>query len=161
MPSKRPAARPVAPAEAAKANPLALDEQLCFAVYSTMLSLNKVYRGLLHDLDLTYLQYLVMLVLWERDGINVSEICTRLSLETTTLTPLLKRLEARGLVQRVRSASDERQVIVSLTAEGRALHKKARALPACVAEAMALEPGDIGRLRDELLALRSNLDRNA
>ena len=158
MPSKRPAAPPV---EAARTSPLALDEQLRFAVYSTMLSLNKVYRGLLHDLDLTYLQYLVMLVLWEKDGINVSEICGRLSLETTTLTPLLKRLETRGLIQRVRSASDERQVIVSLTTEGRALHKKARALPACVAEAMALEPGEIGKLRDELLALRSNLDRNA
>ena len=72
-----------------------------------------------------------------------------------------ERLEARGLIQRVRSASDERQVIVSLTTEGRAMHKKARALPACVAEAMALEPQDIGNLRDQLLALRSNLDRNA
>ncbi|MDP9891526.1 DNA-binding MarR family transcriptional regulator [Variovorax boronicumulans] len=158
MPSKRPA---VPPAEAPATNPLALDEQLCFAVYSTMLSLNKVYRGLLRDLDLTYLQYLVMLVLWEKDSVNVSEICKRLALETTTLTPLLKRLEARGLIQRVRSASDERQVIVSLTTEGRAMHKKARALPACVAEAMALEPQDIGNLRDQLLALRSNLDRNA
>ena len=158
MPAKHlPAQRAAAP----HGDALALDEQLCFALYSTMLSLNKVYRGLLHDLDLTYLQYLVMLVLWEKDGINVSEICGRLSLETTTLTPLLKRLETRGLIQRVRSASDERQVIVSLTAEGRALHKKARALPACVAEAMALEPGEIGKLRDELLALRSNLDRNA
>jgi len=93
MPAKRSSsARAVAPS----ADRLTLDEQLCFSVYSTMLSLNKVYRGLLRDLDLTYLQYLVMLVLWERDGLNVSEICTRLSLETTTLTPLLKRLEARA-----------------------------------------------------------------
>ncbi|ADU37956.1 MarR family winged helix-turn-helix transcriptional regulator [Variovorax paradoxus] len=158
MPSKH---LPAQPADAPVSDPLALDEQLCFAVYSTMLSLNKVYRGLLRDLDLTYLQYLVMLVLWEKDSVNVSEICKRLALETTTLTPLLKRLEARGLIQRVRSASDERQVIVSLTTEGRAMHKEARALPACVAEAMALEPQDIGNLRDQLLALRSNLDRNA
>ena len=158
MPSKR---LPAKPATAPQSDSLALDEQLCFAVYSTMLSLNKVYRGLLRDLDLTYLQYLVMLVLWEKDSVNVSEICKRLALETTTLTPLLKRLEVRGLIQRVRSALDERQVIVSLTAEGRALHGKARALPTCVAEAMALGPKEIGGLRDQLLALRSNLDRYA
>lgn len=158
MPSKH---LPAQSADARVSDPLALDEQLCFAVYSTMLSLNKVYRGLLRDLDLTYLQYLVMLVLWEKDSVNVSEICKRLALETTTLTPLLKRLEVRGLVQRVRSASDERQVIVSLTAEGRAMHAKASGLPSCVAQAMALNPKEIGTLRDQLLALRSNLDRNA
>ena len=158
MPAKRTTAQST---EASGSNALALDEQLCFAVYSTMLSLNKVYRGLLRDLDLTYLQYLVMLVLWEQDGINVSEICARLSLETTTLTPLLKRLEARGLIRRVRSATDERQVIVSLTAEGRALRGKAKALPSCLAQAMELPPKDIVKLRTQLRTLRSNLDRNA
>ncbi|WPH22594.1 MarR family winged helix-turn-helix transcriptional regulator [Variovorax paradoxus] len=158
MPSKRPSAQSF---DAPAADPLALDEQLCFTLYSTMLSLNKVYRGLLRDLDLTYLQYLVMLVLWEQDGVNVSEICTRLALETTTLTPLLKRLEARGLIQRVRSASDERQVIVSLTAEGRALRSRAKALPSCVAQAMELPPKEIAKLRSQLLTLRANLDKNA
>ncbi|MBB4225157.1 MarR family winged helix-turn-helix transcriptional regulator [Variovorax guangxiensis] len=157
-----PAKRITAPStEAPASNALALDEQLCFAVYSTMLSLNKVYRGLLRDLDLTYLQYLVMLVLWEKDEINVSEICTRLALETTTLTPLLKRLEARGLIQRVRSPKDERQVIVSLTADGRALRAKAQGLPGCVAQAMELSPEQIGELRTRLLGLRTSLDRNA
>ena len=158
MPSKQLPAKSV---DAPEGYSLALDEQLCFTLYSTMLSLNKVYRGLLRDLDLTYLQYLVMLVLWEQDGVNVSEICTRLALETTTLTPLLKRLEARGLIQRVRSASDERQVIVSLTPEGRTLRGKAKALPSCVAQAMELPPKDIVKLRAQLLTLRSNLDRNA
>ncbi|MET3180840.1 UNVERIFIED_ORG: DNA-binding MarR family transcriptional regulator [Variovorax guangxiensis] len=158
MPAKRSTAQP---ADASASNPLALDEQLCFAVYSTMLSLNKVYRGLLRDLDLTYLQYLVMLVLWEKDEINVSEICSRLALETTTLTPLLKRLEARGLIQRARSSRDERQVIVSLTADGRALHTKARGLPGCVAQAMELSPDQIGALRTQLLEMRASLDRNA
>lgn len=158
MPAKRSTAQPV---NAPASNSLVLDEQLCFAVYSTMLSLNKVYRGLLRDLDLTYLQYLVMLVLWEKDEINVSEICTRLSLETTTLTPLLKRLEARGLIQRVRSPRDERQVIVSLTAGGRALRAKAQGLPGCVAQAMELSPDQIGALRTQLLGLRAGLDRNA
>jgi DNA-binding MarR family transcriptional regulator len=158
MPAKRTTAQST---EASGSNALALDGQLCFAVYSTMLSLNKVYRGLLRDLDLTYLQYLVMLVLWEKDEINVSEICTRLSLETTTLTPLLKRLEARGLIQRVRSPRDERQVIVSLTAGGRALRAKAQGLPGCVAQAMELSPDQIGALRTQLLGLRASLDRNA
>jgi len=158
MPAKRSTAQPV---DAPASNSLVLDEQLCFAVYSTMLSLNKVYRGLLRDLDLTYLQYLVMLVLWEKDEINVSEICTRLSLETTTLTPLLKRLEARGLIQRVRSPRDERQVIVSLTAGGRALRAKVQGLPGCVAQAMELSPDQIGALRTQLLGLRASLDRNA
>ena len=158
MPAKRSTAQPV---DAPASNSLVLDEQLCFTVYSTMLSLNKVYRGLLRDLDLTYLQYLVMLVLWEKDEINVSEICTRLSLETTTLTPLLKRLEARGLIQRVRSPRDERQVIVSLTAGGRALRAKAQGLPGCVAQAMELSPDQIGALRTQLLGLRASLDRNA
>jgi DNA-binding MarR family transcriptional regulator len=158
MPSKRSTAQPV---DAPASDALSLDEQLCFTIYSTMLSLNKVYRGLLRDLDLTYLQYLVMLVLWEKDEINVSEICTRLSLETTTLTPLLKRLEARGLIQRVRSPRDERQVIVSLTAGGRALRAKAHGLPGCVAQAMELSPEQIGALRTQLLGLRASLDRNA
>lgn len=89
---------------------LKLDAQLCFALYSTLLGVNKVYRTLLRELDLTYPQYLVMLVLWERDERNVSDICNQLYLETATLTPLLKRLEARGLVNRRRSPSDERQV---------------------------------------------------
>ncbi|MBT2324953.1 MarR family transcriptional regulator [Variovorax paradoxus] len=158
MPSKRSSAKPAASQDGAS---LLLGDQLCFTLYSTMLSLNKVYRGLLRDLDLTYLQYLVMLVLWEQDGVNVSEICTRLSLETTTLTPLLKRLEVRGLVQRARSASDERQVIVSLAPAGRALRAKARSLPGRVAQAMELSPSEIVALRNQLQSLRSSLDRNA
>lgn len=140
---------------------LSLKAQLCFTIYSTMLSLNKVYRGLLRGLDLTYLQYLVMLVLWEKDGINVSEICMRLALETATLTPLLKRLQARSLIERARSASDERQVIGSLTAEGRALHAKAQGLPGCVAQVMELSPPEIAALRGQLLTLRASLGKNA
>ena len=94
---------------------LALDQQLCFALYSTMLGVQKVYRGLLKDLGLTYPQYLVMLVLWERNELTVSEIGERLFLDSPTLTPLLKRMEAAGFVARNRSGADERQVIVSLT----------------------------------------------
>ena len=134
-----------------------VQEQLCFAVYSTMLGLNRAYRPLLDKLELTYPQYLVMLVLWKRDELIVSEISQQLFLDTPTLTPLLKRLEARGLISRRRSTRDERQVIITLTAQGRALHQQAREVPACLAAAMKLSPAQIGALRDQLLALRGNL----
>ena len=138
-----------------------LDEQLCFAVYSTMLGLNKVYRKLLKDLGLTYPQYLVMLVLWESDARTVSAIGERLFLDSPTLTPLLKRLEVLGLVSRRRSESDERQVIVSLTAAGRRLQGKAKGVPGCVAAAMECSPAQIGDLRARLADLRNVLMKNA
>lgn len=136
---------------------LRLGAQLCFALYSTLLGVNKVYRSLLRELDLTYPQYLVMLVLWEKDEVNVSEICDELYLETTTLTPLLKRLEKRDLIDRRRSSRDERQVIVSLTAEGRALEGKVAHIPGCVAAASGLTIDEIVDLRSKLFGLRSNL----
>ncbi|TXD76612.1 MarR family transcriptional regulator, partial [Mitsuaria sp. TWR114] len=104
--------------------PQQIDEQLCFAIYSTMLGLNKVYRELLKDLDITYPQYLVMLVLWERDGLTVGEIAERVFLDSPTVTPLLKRLEAAGLVSRDRSPQDERQVLITLTPAGRGLRQR-------------------------------------
>jgi DNA-binding MarR family transcriptional regulator len=138
-------------------NPLALDQQLCFAVYSTMLGFNKVYRPLLKDLGLTYPQYLVMLVLWEGDGLTVSQIGERLFLDSPTLTPLLKRLEAGGLVSRQRSGTDERQVIVSLTTAGRRLQTRAKDVPGCIAAAMQCTPEAAVALRANLAALRSAL----
>ena len=134
-----------------------LDAQLCFAVYSTMLGFNKVYRKLLKALGLTYPQYLVMLVLWEHNGLRVSEIGERLFLDFPTLTPLLKRLEVQGLVTRRRSASDERQVIVSLTEAGAALKAQAADVPGCVATALDCSLETIGDLRSRLVALRNNL----
>ncbi|MCG6207499.1 MarR family transcriptional regulator [Rhodopseudomonas sp. HC1] len=134
-----------------------LENQLCFALYSTLLGVNKVYRSLLREFDLTYPQYLVMLVLWEKDRVNVSEICDQLFLETTTLTPLLKRLEARGLVSRKRSAEDERQVIVSLTDEGRALRQQLKHVPDCVGAAMGGSLEDIVDLRSKLTQVRTQL----
>ncbi|MFT8212069.1 MAG: MarR family winged helix-turn-helix transcriptional regulator [Symbiopectobacterium sp.] len=107
-----------------------LDGQLCFALYSANLAMNKVYRKQLAALSLTYPQYLVMLVLWERDGLTVSELGERLYLDSATLTPLLKRLQQSGLVSRTRSAEaeDERQVLIRLTEEGNVLQQKARAI---------------------------------
>ena len=136
---------------------LKLDAQLCFALYSTLLGVNKVYRTLLRELDLTYPQYLVMLVLWERDERNVSDICSLLYLETATLTPLLKRLEARGLVNRRRSPSDERQVIVSLSEAGRALYAQVQHSPGCMCESLSCSQDDIVALRKQLLTLRDAL----
>jgi MarR family transcriptional regulator, organic hydroperoxide resistance regulator len=134
-----------------------LENQLCFALYSTLLGVNKVYRSLLREFDLTYPQYLVMLVLWEKDRVNVSEVCGQLYLETTTLTPLLKRLEARGLISRKRSAEDERQGIVSLTDQGRALRQQLKHVPDCLGAAMGGSLDDIVELRNKLTKVRSHL----
>ncbi|MCS0588875.1 MarR family winged helix-turn-helix transcriptional regulator [Massilia norwichensis] len=137
-----------------------LDEQLCFALYSTGLAMNKVYRKLLRKLDLTYPQYLVMLVLWEREGVSVSEIGARLFLDSATLTPLLKRLEAAGLVARTRSAQDERQVVVSLTDAGRAMRGEAASIQEGVLCAAACAPGDLVALKQQLESLRGKLADN-
>jgi DNA-binding MarR family transcriptional regulator len=137
-----------------------LSEQLCFAVYSTGLAMNKLYRKLLRDLGLTYPQYLVMLVLWERDKINVSEIGEQLFLDSATLTPLLKRLESSGLLTRVRAAMDDRQVIIALTEEGRELKQRAKSLPnsvMCASECTVLE---LAALRTQINSLREKLMRN-
>jgi DNA-binding MarR family transcriptional regulator len=138
-----------------------LDQQLCFAVYSTMLGLNKVYRKLLKGMGLTYPQYLVMLVLWEHRELTVSEIGAKIFLDSPTLTPLLKRLEANGLVMRQRSSSDERQVVVSLTAAGRRLQARAKEIPGCVAAAMECSVPEIDALRTRLVDMRSVLLKNA
>jgi DNA-binding MarR family transcriptional regulator len=138
-------------------NPPLLDEQVCFALYSTGLAMNKVYRKLLRKLDLTYPQYLVMMVLWERDGVSVSSIGERLFLDSATLTPLLKRLQAAGLVARTRSAQDERQVMVSLTDAGRAMRQEAAAVQEGVLCAAACEPADLIALKQQLERLRGKL----
>ena len=98
---------------------LRLDNQICFAVYSAAHAFNRVYKPLLDRLGLTYPQYLVMLSLWERDGVPLKDIGERLFLDSGTLTPLLKRLETAGLVKRTRSTEDERQVLIALTPQGR------------------------------------------
>src|SRR5271166_7191954 len=103
---------------------LMLGNQLCFAIYSTAHAFNRVYKPLLDRLGLTYPQYLVMLVLWEGDGLPVKDIGERLHLDSGTLTPLLKRLEAAQLVKRTRGTEDERQVLIALTPQGQALREK-------------------------------------
>ncbi|HXP01813.1 MAG TPA: MarR family transcriptional regulator [Luteibacter sp.] len=140
--------------------PRTLDGQLCFALYSANLAMGKLYRQLLAKLDLTYPQYLVMLVLWEGDGITVSDLGERLFLDSATLTPLLKRLQAAGLVQRTRGTQDERQVIVTLTDEGSALREKAGYVPEDVFCATGCEIDELSGLKHQLETLRSSLIDN-
>jgi DNA-binding MarR family transcriptional regulator len=138
--------------------PLLLGNQLCFAVYSTAHAFNRAYKPLLDRLGLTYPQYLVMLVLWERDGVPVKDIGERLLLDSGTLTPLLKRLEAAELVKRTRSTEDERQVLIALTPRGQALKEKARAVPQAILAASACSIGELSAMKNELVALRDRLN---
>ncbi|TXT41156.1 MAG: hypothetical protein FD135_615 [Comamonadaceae bacterium] len=140
---------------------LLLGDQLCFALYSTMLGMNKVYRKLLRELGVTYPQYLVLLVLWERDAMTVSEIGERLFLDSATLTPLLKRMETLGVLARVRAKADERQVIISLTPQGRELQQRAKAVPEGAFCATGCSPDELAAMRDQLLVLRERLFKNA
>jgi DNA-binding MarR family transcriptional regulator len=136
---------------------LRLDNQLCFAVYSASLAMTKLYKPLLEKLHLTYPQYLVMLVLWERDGLMVSELGERLSLDSGTLTPLLKRLEANGLVARIRDVADERRVHVSLTAAGRKLKARAASVPACLMAASQCSVEELVALTQQVQQLRDRV----
>ncbi|MBC3240586.1 DNA-binding MarR family transcriptional regulator [Pseudomonas lurida] len=136
---------------------LMLDNQLCFALHSTSLLMTKVYKPLLQALGLTYPQYLAMMVLWEEDGLTVGEISSRLLTDPGSLTPLLKRLEAEGLLSRTRSREDERVVVVELTDAGRALQDKAMGIPQCILGASGLELDQLRKLQSDLVALRANL----
>ena len=137
---------------------LRLDNQICFAVYSASHAFNRVYKPLLDRLGLTYPQYLVMLVLWERDGLPLKEIGERLHLDSGTLTPLLKRLERAGLVKRTRSTEDERQVLIGLTTQGKGLKEKARAVPPSILAASQCSVAELTAVKNEIVALRDRLN---
>ncbi len=137
---------------------LKLDHQLCFALYAASLAMTKFYKPLLQPLGLTYPQYLVMLVLWEGDGVTVSQLGERLALDSGTLTPLLKRLEAAGLVQRLRDTADERRVLLQLSAAGRKLKARAAAVPESVACASGCDLGELAALTAQLQSLRSQIN---
>ena len=136
---------------------LLLNNQLCFALYSTSLAMTKLYKPLLAQLGLTYPQYVVMLVLWEGDGLMVSELGERLFLDSGTLTPLLKRLEASGLIVRSRDADDERRVRVRLTAAGKKLKVQAATIPDCILRASQCSLPEIISLTDQVKTLRERL----
>lgn len=168
MPTLRKPSHPL-PMPSANAAPddwLALDHQLCFALYAASLAMTKAYKPLLAPLGLTYPQYLVMLVLWETAGVaaaglTVSQLGERLTLDSGTLTPLLKRLAALGLLQRQRDATDERRVLLRLTPAGQSLKAQALAVPQAIACATACDLQQIGRLAAQLTTLRRRLQAAA
>ncbi|MER8693582.1 MarR family transcriptional regulator [Mesorhizobium opportunistum] len=146
------------PAEAVGTFPVPrLDQQLCFALYSASGLMTKVYRPLLEPLGLTYPQYLVMLALWERTPSTVGELGVALGLDSATLTPLIKRMEAGGLVTRRRDAADERRVLVEPTAKGQALRARMKDVSTALACAVPLEPGDVKALHATLTRLVSSM----
>jgi len=141
-----------------KPNPmLQLDNQLCFALYSASLAMTKVYKPLLDELGLTYPQYLAMLVLWERDGLMVSELGDKMYLDSGTLTPLLKRLETAGYISRIRAAEDERRVYITLTSLGRKLKTRAAKIPGCILSASQCSVPELMALTSQVQALRKKL----
>jgi DNA-binding MarR family transcriptional regulator len=138
-----------------------LDEFLCFAIYSTGFAFNRIYRRQLGRLGLTYPQFLVMAALWGRDGVAVGSLGVKLSLDTNTLTPLLKRLELMGLVVRERFKEDERKVIVNLTAKGSAMRSEADEILRCIFAAADLPAPQFSKLTRDIQALRRNLEHAA
>ncbi|MFJ6660849.1 MarR family winged helix-turn-helix transcriptional regulator [Streptomyces sp. NPDC091377] len=135
-----------------------LDDQLCFALYAPSRAVTARYRPLLDALGLTYPpRYLTLLVLWERGSVSVRELGEELHLESSTLSPLLKRLEARGLVRRERRPDDERSVVIRLTQEGSALRHKARAVPVEIGTALGLPPEQFATAKDLLRLLTGNV----
>lgn len=143
------------------ANDLALDRQLCFALYSASRAVTATYRPILESLGVTYPQYLVLLALWERDGRGVSELCDDLKLDTGTLSPLLKRLDMLGLVERRRLSTDERRVQITLTDKGRALEARACDIPRRLGESMGMTARDADELRETLVRLTNSLNTAA
>jgi DNA-binding MarR family transcriptional regulator len=136
---------------------LRLGHQLCFALYAASRAAVNLYRPVLEPLGLTYPQYLVLLVLWERGDTPVKDLGAALMLDSGTLSPLLKRMESAGLVRRTRRADDERSVLVSLTPQGRTLRRKVTGVPATIAAAAGLPEAELADLRDRLVALTESI----
>ena len=134
-----------------------LSDLLCFSLYAANNAMNRLYVPLLEPLNLTYAQYVVLVVLWEADGLPIKYIGEKLGLETNTLTPLLKRMEAAGFLTRKRNPQDERQVIIALTPAGKRLQAKSAHIPGCIAEATGMKMPEVIDLRGALGKLRQSL----
>ncbi|MBE1529593.1 DNA-binding MarR family transcriptional regulator [Sphingopyxis sp. OAS728] len=140
--------------------PVPLDDQLCYAIYSAGIAVQRAYKPLLDELGLTYSQYLVLNILWREDGQPIGRIADQLALESSTLTPLLKRLEAAGFVSRTRNPSNERQVVVALTQTGRALQARAGCLGDALLEASGQSAAALANLNKDIKALRDAVYAN-
>lgn len=136
---------------------LAPSDMICFALYSAQHAMQQAYAPLLEDLGLTYPQYLVMTALWDEDAVTVGALGRSLQLESNTLTPLLKRLEAQALITRTRDKADERRVLVALTGAGRGMQERARHIPQCLADRIGLPVEELVRMREELNGMRDRL----
>jgi DNA-binding MarR family transcriptional regulator len=143
------------------AGSLLLDDQLCFALYAAQRAVTAAYRPLLDELGLTYPQYLVLLVLWERGETTVKELAATLRLDYGTVSPLLKRLESAGLVRRERSARDERSVLVTVTGRGEELRERAARVPGTLLTATGVGAAEVVRLREELWRLTERAEAAA
>jgi MarR family transcriptional regulator, organic hydroperoxide resistance regulator len=139
---------------------LPLDSQLCFSLYAASMAVNRTYKPMLDRLGLTYPQYLVLSTLWEQDELAVSSIADRLALESSTITPLVKRLESAGFLTRKRNPNDERQVIVSLTAKGRSLNERTACLTDKLLEKSGFTPNQLTKLNVRVQKLRDALSAN-
>ena len=130
-----------------------LDSQLCFPLYAAARKIVNLYTPYLKPLGITYTQYIMFLVLWEEEKITVGDLCKRLKLDTGTVTPMLKKTEKQGLINRTRSEEDERVVVVSLTEEGKALYKKAKDIPLKLSSCVRLSPEEAMQLYSTLYKL--------
>ncbi len=140
---------------------LRLEDQLCFALYSTSRAITKQYALLLSEMGITYPQYLVLMVLWSRDGLLVSEVAKALELEPATTTPLIQRLEKQGLVDRKRSSEDERRVHVFLTGKGRSFYQEALKIPHALGCATGVTPETAAKLIAETQAIKDYIEANS
>lgn len=138
-----------------------IDDFLCFAIYSTNLAVNRLNKSVLDGLGLTYLQYIALVALYEQDDLTVSALSDRLFLDSSTLTPLLKRLEGMGHLTRQRDPADERQVRVRITPEGRSVREQALKFRGALVEEMGLSATDFQQLREQLVKLRANLSKTS
>ncbi len=139
---------------------LCLENQLCFKLYAISRRITNAYRPILETLDITYPQYLVMMVLWKEKKITVKELGTRLYLDSGTLTPLLKRLEQKKFLSRQRDSADERSVIITLTTEGKNLQQKAEKIPETLGKCLSLNQTEYLNLKDQLNNLLTQLEKN-
>ncbi|MGF6953604.1 DNA-binding MarR family transcriptional regulator [Neobacillus sp. B4I6] len=140
-------------------NKLKLENQICFKIYSAEREITKLYRNLLEELDVTYPQYLVMLVLWEEKSVTVKELGQKLFLDSGTLSPMLKRMEGNGLIERRRSLEDERTVIISLTKKGEDLKGKAQCIPTKLLENLSLDFVELNNLNQTLSTILNRIQQ--
>lgn len=138
-------------------DPLALDNQLCFALYSTSLAMTQLYKEMLAPLGLTYPQYIIMLILWEKDGLPLKTIADRLGQKSGSLTPVIKRMETEGLIKRVRGKEDDRSLSIELTDQGRELKAGALTVNQCLTQNAGLSTDELLETKERLLSIKDNL----